>query len=178
MRTWIHDNFCCLTIKSDTGQHSQFLRCLFWALLESGLRFVWIRLRIFLAKQDWGKNIQSLRFLLHFVWDLYESGWGFAWQDKTVEKKKQGSKFEGIVRWLSCTLPSHNGTCPTQKYEYNLGKYTLEFEQIQIRFWRNTDYSLVMLYSCHAQCPPTMEHVQHRNMNIAWRNINLKKIAI
>ena len=28
LRTWIHDNLCCLTIKSDTGQHSQFLRCL------------------------------------------------------------------------------------------------------------------------------------------------------
>ena len=27
LRTWIHDNLCCLTIKSDTGQHSQFLRC-------------------------------------------------------------------------------------------------------------------------------------------------------
>ena len=26
--TWFHDNFCCLTIKSDTGQHSQFLWCL------------------------------------------------------------------------------------------------------------------------------------------------------
>ena len=29
LRTWIHDNLCYLTIKSDTGQHSQFLRCLF-----------------------------------------------------------------------------------------------------------------------------------------------------
>ena len=29
LRTWIHDNLCCVTIKSDTGQHSQFLRCLF-----------------------------------------------------------------------------------------------------------------------------------------------------
>ena len=28
LRTWIHDNLCHLTIKSDTGQHSQFLRCL------------------------------------------------------------------------------------------------------------------------------------------------------
>ena len=27
LRTWIHDNLCDLTIKSDTGQHSQFLRC-------------------------------------------------------------------------------------------------------------------------------------------------------
>ena len=27
LRTWIHDNLCYLTIKSDTGQHSQFLRC-------------------------------------------------------------------------------------------------------------------------------------------------------
>ena len=28
LRTWIHDNLCYLTIKSDIGQHSQFLRCL------------------------------------------------------------------------------------------------------------------------------------------------------
>ena len=27
LRTWIHDNLCDLTIKSDTGQHSQFLQC-------------------------------------------------------------------------------------------------------------------------------------------------------
>ena len=27
LRTWIHDNLCYLTIKSTTGQHSQFLRC-------------------------------------------------------------------------------------------------------------------------------------------------------
>ena len=26
LRTWIHDNLCYLTIKSDSGQHSQFLR--------------------------------------------------------------------------------------------------------------------------------------------------------
>ena len=25
--TWIHDNLCYLTINSDSGQHSQFLRC-------------------------------------------------------------------------------------------------------------------------------------------------------
>ena len=29
LRTWIHDYLCYLTIKSDTGQHSQFLRCFF-----------------------------------------------------------------------------------------------------------------------------------------------------
>ena len=28
LRTWVHDNHCYLGIKSDTGQHSQFLRCL------------------------------------------------------------------------------------------------------------------------------------------------------
>ena len=27
LRTWIYDNHCYLGIKSDTGQHSQFLRC-------------------------------------------------------------------------------------------------------------------------------------------------------
>jgi len=27
LRTWFHDNLSYLTIKSDTGQHSQFLRC-------------------------------------------------------------------------------------------------------------------------------------------------------
>ena len=26
-RTWMHDNLCCLTIKSDTGEHLQFLWC-------------------------------------------------------------------------------------------------------------------------------------------------------
>ena len=30
LRTWVHDNHCYLWIKSDTGQHSQFLRCLFY----------------------------------------------------------------------------------------------------------------------------------------------------
>ena len=29
LRTWVHDNHCYLGIKSDTGQHSQFLRCFF-----------------------------------------------------------------------------------------------------------------------------------------------------
>ena len=28
LRTWIHNNLCDLTINCDTGQHSQFLRCL------------------------------------------------------------------------------------------------------------------------------------------------------
>ena len=27
LRIWIHDNLCYLTTKSDSGQHSQFLRC-------------------------------------------------------------------------------------------------------------------------------------------------------
>ena len=27
LRAWTHDNACNLTIKSDTGQHSQFLQC-------------------------------------------------------------------------------------------------------------------------------------------------------
>ena len=30
LRAWIRDNHCYLTIKSDCGQHSQFLRCFFW----------------------------------------------------------------------------------------------------------------------------------------------------
>ena len=32
LRTRIHDNLCYLTIKSDSGQHLQFLRCLVWAI--------------------------------------------------------------------------------------------------------------------------------------------------
>ena len=31
LRTWIHDNLYYLTIKRDTGQHSQFLRCFYSA---------------------------------------------------------------------------------------------------------------------------------------------------
>ena len=34
LRTWIHDNLCYLTIKSDPGQHSQFLRCFFFTFSE------------------------------------------------------------------------------------------------------------------------------------------------
>ena len=29
LRNWIHDNLCYLTIMSDTGQHLQFLQCLY-----------------------------------------------------------------------------------------------------------------------------------------------------
>ena len=32
LRTWIHDNLCYLTLNCDTGQHSQFLRCLSFKL--------------------------------------------------------------------------------------------------------------------------------------------------
>ena len=32
LRTWIHDNLCDLTIKSDSGQHSQFLRSLYYTV--------------------------------------------------------------------------------------------------------------------------------------------------
>ena len=35
LRTWIHDNLCYLTIKSDSGQHSQFLRCLLVELRDA-----------------------------------------------------------------------------------------------------------------------------------------------
>ena len=42
LRTWIHDNLCYLTIRSDTGQHSQFLRCLIYFLrMLSILWFCW-----------------------------------------------------------------------------------------------------------------------------------------
>ena len=37
LRIWIHDNLCYLTIKSDSGQHSQFLRCFdarLWVVIE------------------------------------------------------------------------------------------------------------------------------------------------
>ena len=37
LRTWIHDNLCYLTINCDTGQHSQFLRCL-WIQCELPVR--------------------------------------------------------------------------------------------------------------------------------------------
>ena len=43
LRTWIHDSLCDLTIKSDTGQHSQFLRCFLsrgWGKCPKGKLFV------------------------------------------------------------------------------------------------------------------------------------------
>ena len=38
LRTWINDNICYLTINCDTGQHSQFLRCLKVLSHYEGLR--------------------------------------------------------------------------------------------------------------------------------------------
>ena len=35
LRTWMHDNLCAIPIRSDTGQHLQFLRC-FWAKMLKG----------------------------------------------------------------------------------------------------------------------------------------------
>ena len=39
-QTWVHDNHCYLGIKSDTGQHSQFLQC-FWQHFMLG--FSWMQ---------------------------------------------------------------------------------------------------------------------------------------
>ena len=45
------------------------------------------------------------------------------------------------------------------------------------RLWRK---AASFVRGCHAHCPPTMEHVQHRNMNKIWENIhfNLKKYKL
>ena len=42
LRTWIHDNLCYLTIKSDTGHYSQYLRCLWCTFdLRLSLHITW-----------------------------------------------------------------------------------------------------------------------------------------
>ena len=54
-KTWIHDNLCYLTIKSDTGQHSQFVRCFFifgknWGIIGCFLcvnLVLWDNLQVF-----------------------------------------------------------------------------------------------------------------------------------
>ena len=57
LRTWILYNLCCLTIKSDTGQHSQFLRCFlnfslsnFWQVIFTPARSIYAFLE---KKVDW-----------------------------------------------------------------------------------------------------------------------------
>ena len=52
LRTQIHDNLCYLTINCDTGQHSQFLRCL------------WIQCELPVRNHDTSspKNIHELTF--------------------------------------------------------------------------------------------------------------------
>ena len=45
LRTWFYNNLCCLTIKSDTGQHSQFLRCFFIHCFRSSAPFIEIPLK-------------------------------------------------------------------------------------------------------------------------------------
>ena len=40
MKTWIHDNLFYLTIKNDTGQHSQFSRCFFYRCWPKSAYFI------------------------------------------------------------------------------------------------------------------------------------------
>ena len=37
LRTWIHDNLCAMTIRSETGQHSQFWQCLLLDIRASNI---------------------------------------------------------------------------------------------------------------------------------------------
>ena len=50
LRIWIHDNICYLTIKSDTGQHLQFLQCLFYLYQFEGIVFSW---NLFVVEFGW-----------------------------------------------------------------------------------------------------------------------------
>ena len=36
LRTWFYNNLCCLTIKSNTGQHLQLLQCFFFKWKKKG----------------------------------------------------------------------------------------------------------------------------------------------
>ena len=75
LRTWIHDYLCDLTIKSDTGQHSQFLRCfspkvsipevkigVLKNLLMFGEKYVPQRLRLSGGQGVWWKFKQKQMF--------------------------------------------------------------------------------------------------------------------
>ena len=67
LRTWIHDNLCYLTIKSDTGQHSQFLRCFFiyqvylsWLCESGGISKIWMYL-VCISMYQYVFSLGSLR---------------------------------------------------------------------------------------------------------------------
>ena len=73
MRNWIHDNLCYLTIKSDTGQHSQFLRCF---ISMSSLKSLWYE--IFRCLGWWKLNfcLESTLGMCFWVWlDLWRLIW-------------------------------------------------------------------------------------------------------
>ena len=60
LRSWIHDNLCYLTIKSDTGRHRQFLRCFLSCKSYSRLKkvakpFLWI-------STEWNLSILSIEY--------------------------------------------------------------------------------------------------------------------
>ena len=82
LRTWIHDNLCYLTINCDTGQHSQFLRCLIiWPCLVWKRRKIWNSFLHFLYYQYFSPCVsQSPRHSWPYM--VYVTFFASTWKTK------------------------------------------------------------------------------------------------
>ena len=91
LRTWINDNLCYLTINCDTGQHSQFLRCLKVLSHYEGLRRI-----------PWEQEINCKDAKKWFYW----RNQGFGAEEK-------------LIGWVSCsasTVAVRSDPCISIRY--------------------------------------------------------------
>ena len=99
LRTWIHDNLCYLTIKSDTGQSPQFLRC-FCQYLPA---------RIAKKVKVWKRVVNFELQPAAANWMLTEKAEGqLMWR----ENKRCGTVGErNKTAQVQCTVHTHTNTC-------------------------------------------------------------------
>ena len=83
-------------------------RICYWVLFEPDREYICKTFKLDFLMQSC--FVFVFGFCLNLLGDLRWTGLG------------RKSKFEGIARWLSCTVGAHNRTCPTQKYEFKLKK--------------------------------------------------------
>ena len=82
LRTWIHDNLHGRTIISDTGQHSQFLRCLSYFLPDSTVLLYYTSVKVMVmmitGMPSWFITITPVTFLL--IWILFSTWPWYGWE--------------------------------------------------------------------------------------------------
>ena len=144
LRTWIHDNLCYLTIKSDTGQHSQFLRCL-------------LHFTPFFGNQQWKVKVESISYSVLIIFYLKNSSL------KTTRRNNDAADFLHLPAAFICIiLRRHNFLCQKEIAEALSflcfkQKLKVKIDTFRIRIKKTTqDISLFFALERETSKPPVL----------------------